>query len=141
MRTFLVSDGDLVVASDYVTTTGTPKVVQDLQYAMLEPVGCDRFHNLWGSVLASYIGRAINLTSSMLIKAECVRIANNYIAVQRDQLARAAAAGERQHLTMSEILDKITDVRVAQISDTFAVRVQLRLASGDEQVLVTEVTA
>jgi phage baseplate assembly protein W len=83
MKTLLIRNGDLDLSgATYTLVRGAGKVKQDLAVAMLEPLGTDRLHPRWGSMMASYIGSNINPTNLFAITAEVRRIVANYIATQ-----------------------------------------------------------
>ena len=92
MKSFALQNGDLVLGQGgLLTVTGPSKVRQDLSIAMREPVGCDRFHPNWGSVLPNYIGEPIttqieSLAGSQLHGGQGQRDAGGVPARQPGQL-------------------------------------------------------
>lgn len=138
MKTFLLEDGDLVLDSGSCeTVTGPRKLRQDLDLAMREPIGTDRFHPKWGSILPSLVGVPINDTLLARVESEVRRILDNYVVVQRDLMARDARAGRRPRFTSGEVIDTVKSVQVRPEWDRVHVRAEVRTLTADEVVVMT----
>lgn len=136
MKTLMLRDGDLVVSKrDYVTVSGTGKIAQDLRGAMLEPMGNDRFHTGWGSLLDQAIASVVNEDTRLDIEAEVGRIISNYAAVQNDRIDADIAGGGESRYTTDEILSRIVGVSVELDFDKVRITVKLQTAAGEVVVL------
>ena len=138
MQTFRLTDGDIVLASgSYATVTGQEKLRQDLLYALAEPLGIDRFHPRWGSVLPNFIGEGIDQAMQARIVSEARRIITNYAAVQRDRLGRDAIEGKRARYGAGEVVSRLVSVDVRQEMTKLHLRIVIQTASRAEIVLVS----
>lgn len=131
MRGFLMRDGDLVVGQGGLALVeGPAKVRQDLSLAAAEPYGCDRFHPGWGSLLESYVGMSDSDEGAALIKSEVSRVVQNYMAVQGYNLRQDQMAGRANRYDASELVDRVSDIKVRQTFDRFYVSVEIRTFGG-----------
>jgi len=142
MKTFKVADGDLVLGQGgFVSITGQAKVRQDLGISMREPLGCDRFHPRWGSILPNYIGEPITIRISDLVEAEVYRLVRNYMTVKANEMQSEFLRGNKSSFGSDEIVTNISKVDVAWNFDRIFVRVGLELSSGQQVALVTTMEA
>ena len=138
MKTLLLNDGDIVLDSgSYETVTGPAKLRQDLDLAMREPLGIDRFHPHWGSLLPTMVGDPITPTHTTQIEGEVRRILENYIAVQRDRMARDARNGRRPRYASGEVIDRVASIQVRPEWDAVHLRAEIRTLTADEVVVLT----
>ena len=126
MKTLAIKNGDLAIgANGYATIEGAAKVQQDLGLAVREPLGTDRFHPQWGSLLPRYIGEPINDEMTSLVQAEVTRIVQNYI-IQQGQVLRGVVAGRRKpKFEANEVVTDIGEVHIRQTLDRLHTKVVL----------------
>lgn len=140
MKTLLVQDGDLVVGgSGHAVVSGMPMVRQELGLAIREPYGSDRYHPSWGSLLGSYVGEPIGITTEALIRAEISRIVSNYVMTQHAIMQEDMIGGRRPRFSAGEAIDRIGSIEVVQRFDRFHIKVVLIPLSGNETVLTSTV--
>jgi hypothetical protein len=142
MKSFALQNGDLVLGQGgLLTVAGPSKVRQDLSIAMREPLGCDRFHPNWGSVLPNYIGEPITGQIDSLVKAEVYRLVRNYMAVKANEMQSEYLRGNRASFSADEIVINISSVDVVRNMDRLYVRVSLQTSGGSNVTLVATVEA
>jgi phage baseplate assembly protein W len=131
VKTLALSNGDLVVGPDgHGTLTGVPKIRQDLALAIGEPLGNDRFHPEWGSVLPTYIGQPMDSETDMLVRAEVARVIEQYIAIQQRDISRDAQNGASARYSTSDVLAAIQEIVVNVRYDTIQVTAILITQAG-----------
>jgi len=131
MKTLALANGDLVVSpGGYATVTQAAKIRQDMALALGEPLGNDRFHIEWGSVLPTYIGQPMDEETSMLVKSEVARIIEQYMAVQQRDIAQDALAGRTVRYGTGDVVVGIADLKATVRYDTIRVTVALVTESG-----------
>lgn len=136
MKTLQLNHGDLVVSKrDYATISGTSKIRQDLRGALLEPMGNDRFHTGWGSLLDQAISSVVDENTRLDIESEINRIISNYAAVQSDRIDADISGAADSRYTTDEILSRIEGINVDLSMDSVKVKITLRTASGEVLVL------
>jgi phage baseplate assembly protein W len=132
VKTLALKDGDLVVSSTgHATVSGTAKITTELNLALAEPFGNDRFHPAWGSYLPAYVGQPVDATTQMLVEAEVQRVLANYIYVQSTDIARDALAGTRSRFATADVVQSVDSVRTAFALDTIYVQIVLRTQAGE----------
>lgn len=132
MKTLALHHGDLVVSKrDYATVTGTAKVRQDLRCALLEPMGNDRFHTGWGSLLDQAISSVVNEDTRLDIESEVNRIISNYASIQNDRIEADITGSNESRFTTDEVLSRIEGIKVDLDMDSIKVKITLRTASGE----------
>ena len=125
-RSFALEDGDLAVRSSRVQlVSGQDKLKQDLDCWLKETYGSDRFHLLYGSVLDQYVGSVINFDTAAYIRAEVIRVLNNFQQLQLRRVQANAALFSPQQL-----LDTIVSVVVGSNYDTIVAVVTYQTATG-----------
>jgi len=139
MKAFVVRNGDLVMGpTAYNIVTGSDKIAQDLGIACREPLGGDRFHPNWGSLLPSYVGLSAQQVD-LMVRGEISRLIQNYSMVQRGIAAQDVANRVTPRLSPSEIVGTIEGIDVQQAFDAFAVRVVLSTLNHNSRVVLTQV--
>lgn len=142
MQSLAVRHGDLVVGpGGFVAVEGPAKVHQDLNLAILEPFGNDRFHPRWGSLLDRYVGMTQSEETDLLVRSEITRLVRNYMMVQQDAHQRAVNEGRRPKVAAGEMVQNISGIEVTQNLDRYRVVVTLLTAAGDTVALTSEVMA
>lgn len=142
MRSFAIQNGDLVLGQGgFQSVSGTAKVRQDLGIAMREPLGCDRFHPRWGSVLPNFVGEPITQRIGPQVEAEVYRVVRNYMAAKANQMQAEFLRGQKASVTADEVVVNITKVDVAWSMDRVYVRVSLETAGGGNVTMVSSVEA
>lgn len=127
-----VTDGDLVLQGlNYQTVEGTPKIAQDLSFALLERVGSDPYHPFWGSILSRFIGEPLTDEIRQRVVVAIRTVLTNYVAVQRDQITKAGVDGTRSTLNSSQVVQSVNAIDVQTIQDRLTVRIELTTLSGD----------
>lgn len=140
MKTLELRNGDLVLgAGGYSMVAGPQKVIQDMGIMVREPLGVDRFHPRWGTILDDFIGEAINEESEMRVRAELQRLIQNYVVMQTRQIQADHDAGRRPRFRPSEIVTDVAGIDVQQRFDRINVRVHLITASGEEVTILRSV--
>lgn len=140
MHTLRLSEGDLVLSgATYATITGPDKVRQDLSFALREALGVDRFHPRWGSLLDSFIGEPNSHRLQFRITDEARRVVNNYQLVQQDRIEQDAREGRPSRYGAGEVIQEVASITSTQDGDTTVLRIDLRLLSGDDLTVLTQV--
>lgn len=142
MKQLAIRDGDLVPGpGGFATVSGPSKVRQDLGCALREPVGTDRFHPGFGSLLPEYIGRPIDSGTSALIEAEIHRVVKNYMVTRMALMQEDHINGRKPNFKADEIVQNIEGIRIRQAQDRFYVRVTLSTLAREQVTLITTVEA
>jgi hypothetical protein len=131
VKTLALANGDLVVGpGGYATVTSAVKIRQDLALAIGEPLGNDRFHTEWGSVLPTYIGQPIDDETDMLVRAEVARVIDQYQSIQQRDIARDARNGASPRYASSDVLAGVQDIVVNVRYDTIQVTASVVTQAG-----------
>jgi phage baseplate assembly protein W len=126
MKQLALADGDLVVTpAGHKTISGAARITQDLRCALIEPLGNDRFHRDWGSIIRSYIGQTLTEEVALLVESEANRVLQNYVLVQRAQVLGDFTAQRASRYDTSDVVRAIQDIRVQINFDTVTVFVVL----------------
>jgi phage baseplate assembly protein W len=139
MKTLALAGGDLVVGPNgHRTVTGSSKIRQDLALALGEPLGHDRFHPEWGSVLPNYVGRPITADTELLVRSEANRVVQVYIDVQKNEIVNDSLAGRRSRFTTADVVARLDDIQTSLTFDT--IRVKLKLVTQSQETLTVAKT-
>ena len=131
MKTLSLKNGDLVLrGGNFVTIGGSAKVEQDLAIWSLFPYGSTRFHPRFGAVFSNYIGQPTNATTQSMLRAEVVRIINNYQQVQISRINSTLLAGKKPPYKQTTLIKTVTSITVTQSYDSFKILIRLVLVSG-----------
>lgn len=131
MKGLALSNGDLVVAEgDVMTISGPARIRQDLALALIEPYGHDKYHPTWGSVLSAYVGQPLDAEMEMLVRAEVVRIIQQYVDGQAAEIARDALSGSRSRFDYSDVVGQVVSIDTRPGFDTIKVLVELLTRAG-----------
>jgi phage baseplate assembly protein W len=131
VKTLALANGDIVVApGGYATLTAAPKIRQDLALALGEPLGNDRFHPEWGSVLPTYIGQPIDDETDMLVRAEVARVIEQYMSIQQRDISRDAQNGASSRYSTQDVVAGVQDIVVNVRYDTIQITVALLTQAG-----------
>lgn len=142
MNTWLVADGDLVLAGgNFQTLSGPAKIQQDLGIASLTPLGSDRFHPRYGSVFASYIGQPVGPMTQSLLQSEINRIIKNYQTVQLNKMNRAILQGYATAYGLDDLIQAVQSIEITQNFDSFTISVSLVTMSGTTVNVAASVTS
>lgn len=119
MQTLRLLRGDLVLTgSEFQMVAGEDKIQQDLRGGLIEPLGNDRFHPGWGSVLNRFIGiGVVNPLNVSRVAQEITRVIQNYVAVQRDNLQRDAMSGKQSRYTTADVIRNVEGVSMSTRED------------------------
>lgn len=130
-------DGDLAISKSngYEMVTGTQKVAQDVRGALLEPLGNDRFHPGWGSILRDYVGLSLDPFLKQQVMSEVNRVTGNYAAVQRDRVTTDEISGSQTSYTTDEIIAAVTGVTLKERYDTLQFSVKIATVAGTGTVI------
>jgi phage baseplate assembly protein W len=139
MKAFAVRNGDLVMGpTTYDVVSGPAKIAQDLGIACREPIGCDRFHPNWGSLLPTYVGLPAQQVD-LMVRGEVSRLIQNYSMVQRGIASADVANRVTPRLSPSEIVGRVDSIQVQQAFDAFSVQITLSTLDHNSKVLLTQV--
>ena len=139
MKTFALRSGDLVLTGNsYGMVAGTARAQQQISLCLREPYGTDRFHRRWGSVLPSWVGRAlVDSAIGIEVRAEIIRVVKNYIAAQDSAVTARSVRGLRPVVTPNEIIVDVSDIKVSQKQDSLIVKATLVTSGGQDFSIVT----
>lgn len=140
MKSWQISGGDLVPGSGgFKTVTGAARLIQGLRHALAEPLGVDRFHPGWGSLVDDFVGQPLNEGTAWELEQEVNRVIGNFVAVQNEKINRAAARGTSTLYTRADVLADVSRVDVTYQQDKASITVTISTMSGDEVSTVIEV--
>jgi hypothetical protein len=142
MRDFLLQNGDLVIGqAGYQEVTGQAKIVQDLTSATVTPYGSNRFHQGYGSVLATKVGQPETGLTQGQVNAEVQRIVNNYIMTQQMILQSYQNRGFASPYNNDDLVAAVPGIDVVVSTDTITVNAQIKTAANQTVSLNTAVSA
>lgn len=130
-------DGDLAVAADGSVNkiTGADRIRQELTCWLLEPIGTDVMYGNFGSHLGEYIGTAITNESMVNVRAEVVRVVNNYIAYQKKQYQQATRLSTSSLINSwsgADLIASVDRISVDAVADSIKVMIKLTTMAGME---------
>lgn len=121
-----IADGDLVQQGSQIGLVfGINKLKQDINLCLMEHYGVDRFHVNMGSILQDFIGSIASKSSLAEVRAEVLRVLQNY---QTMQLRRFKENPEL--FSASELLVSVDGITTSLSYDTVDIMVKLRNGSG-----------
>lgn len=121
-----VEDGDLQLkGSAFGIVYGVEKLNQDLSIWLRERYQSDRFHLKYGSILDSYIGGVITDSTAYEVRAEIMRVLQNYQEAQAEILRKTP-----DRLSADEILFSVDDIAVQVQYDAVLVNIRFSTAKG-----------
>lgn len=139
MKSFAIREGDLVIeGGQYATIAGSKRVFQDLSLAVSEPLGCDRFHPNWGSMLERYVGTVYDEETELLVRAEIFRIIRQYVDTQQEAMVTRSIRHQKSLFASEEIVQEVSGISVTQEFDRINVKVTIQ--TGDTQPVVLQAT-
>lgn len=102
MNTWRIEKGDLALHSDGTTEEigGTKKVVQDLEWVLVNETDFNRFHPWMGSGLEDYIGQINTPEVLHSIKQEVRRALQAYADSQIDEIRERIEASQNAYLAV-----------------------------------------
>jgi len=131
VKTLALANGDLVVGPNgHATITTAPKIRQDLALALGEPLGNDRFHTEWGSVLPTYIGQPMDDETDVAVRAEVARIIEQQMAIQQRDISNDSIQGVSARYATADVIAGIQDIQVTVNYDTLRLVVSLVTQAG-----------
>lgn len=140
MKSWQVSGGDLVIGQGgFQTVTGAARIIQHIRHALSEPLGIDRFHPGWGSLIDEFVGQPLNEGTAWELEQEVNRVIGNFMAVQNEKINRAAARGNSSLYTRADVLSEVSSVDVTYRQDQASILITVSTLSGDEVSTVIEV--
>jgi phage baseplate assembly protein W len=140
MKTLAIRNGDLVIGPEgHLVIDGASKVRQEIGLTLREPVGVDRFHREWGSMLPNYIGEPIQRSTGLLVETETTRVVQNYVAQQANVLERDSIGTRRSRLNANEVIGSLNGVRVRQDQDKIHVKIEMTMLSRRRESIVASV--
>lgn len=129
-----INAGDFrVVRGGHIQTlSGYRKLVQEMSHALLTPLGTDRFHVNYGSLLEESIGSPLNEEELFAIKIEVRRVLRE-LQLQHAELIRQIRAGEQVGtITPEELLYEVVSIKVTQEQTMVLVQVEFKTASSGD---------
>lgn len=140
MKALRLSGGDLVPGAEgFETITGASRIVQDLRVALSEPLGIDRFHTGWGSVIDDFVGQPLDSGTAFAVKQEINRVVGNYMMVQAEKAARGSLRSGSGRYTTDDLISHVASVDVRMVNDQLTARITLTMVSGREVESTVEV--
>jgi hypothetical protein len=131
MKTLALVGGDLALGDGgYRTLTGAARIRQDLALALAEPYGHDSYHPQFGSVLAAHIGEPLTPELELLVRAEVVRVVQQYVDGQQAQIAADALSGSRSRFSFQDVVQSVQSISTDIQYDTIKVTITLKTQSG-----------
>ena len=131
MKTLALSGGDLVVSSTgHQTISGTPKIRQELALSLGEEYGGDKYHPDFGSILDDFFGEPINDLTQASIEAEVIRVIQQYISIQQQQVLQDHLAQRATRFDASDVVTGVSGVTAEVSYDTIKVTATLQTAAG-----------
>lgn len=141
MKAWKIHGGDLVPgAGGFQTVTGPERLIQGLRVALGEPMGVDRFHPGWGSVIDQFVGAPLTEGTMFDLEQEVHRVVGNYQAVQNQKVARDALTNQgRSRYTRSDVLSHIANVSITSRNDGATILITIVTGAGDQMTQEIEV--
>jgi hypothetical protein len=131
MKQLALVGGDLALDNgNYRTVTGAARIRQDLSLALAEPYGFDSYHPEFGSVLAAHIGEPLTPELELLVRAEVVRVVQQYVDGQQAQIAADALSGSRSRFSFQDVVQSVQSISTDIQYDTIKVTIALKTQSG-----------
>ncbi len=138
-----IKDGDIVPSNGKLKTIeGLEKLIQDLRLWLLEALGTDRFHPKFGSSLDDEIGTIDPKIASVNVKAEILRVLQNYQVAQSNKIQKEKwiyqnSIMKQGYWIMSkeEVLSSINGIQISTQGSIMNVQVSLTTYSGVEAIL------
>jgi hypothetical protein len=113
-----------------MTISGPARIRQDLALALIEPYGHDSFHPTWGSILPGYVGMPLDAEMELLVRAEVVRIVQQYVDGQAAEIAQDSLSGSRSRFDYSDVVGQVVSIDTQVGFDTVKVLVELLTRAG-----------
>lgn len=140
MKTWRLQGGDLVLGSGgFQTVTGPARIIQGLRAALGEPLGIDRFHPGWGSLVDQFVGQPLDEGTLFDLKQEVYRVVGNYIAVQEQKIVRDANQPGPSRYSRSDAVASVSDVTVTARNDSATILITIVTAAGEQVTQEIEV--
>lgn len=135
MYGFKIADGDIAMRGDgnIERVSGAERIAQELSCWVLEPLGKDVLYPRFGSKLGDYVGSPALDDYLLEIRAEVVRVVNNYIEYQNRQIERYRSGSIGDFVNSwqdDDIVSAVNSVDVSAMADTVSVTVRLTTAAG-----------
>lgn len=131
MKQLALVGGDLALDNGgYRMVTGAARIRQDLSLALAEPYGGDTYHPEFGSVLAAHIGEPLTPELELLVRAEVVRVVQQYVDGQQAQIAADALSGSRSRFSFQDVVQSVQSISTDIQYDTIKVTIALKTQSG-----------
>ena len=142
MQTLKITNGDIAVRGDGETMklTGAERIRQELALWILEPINTDLMYPGFGSIIGRYVGSPATEEALAEIRAEVVRIVDNYIAYQNQQMEEYRGRDAQTMLNAwkdEDVIASVDLIDVSAVADTCKVSVQLTTVGGSA-VNITE---
>lgn len=127
MRTLALINGDLSINPDgsYLLYNGAARIRQDLQLALSEEYGTDRFHPTFGSIVRSYLGNPISAQTEQLVRAEVNRIIQNYIVLQQNEVIQDTVVDVAGRFDTSDVVRNVEKVEAKTLLDAIYIHATL----------------
>lgn len=140
MFQFKLVDGDLSPGpGGYAVVSGAERIQQDLGALVREALGMDRFHPGWGTIMDDFTGVIQDQESLLMIESELLRLIQNYIVMQTQQIEADDALGLKNRFDPSEIISSVGDIQIQPQEDKIVVRVSVQTVGGGETTVLRSV--
>lgn len=141
MKQLALENGDLVLGPQgHQTLTGAPRIKQDLEIALREEYGLDRFHPRWGSLLNRYVGETIDDETRLLVQAEVNRVLQNYVIIQNAGVLRDLTYDVKGRYSTSDVVRSVLAVEAQLDLDGILLSVVLQTLSREEITVTQQVS-
>lgn len=132
-----LDNGDLAQRGAHLGIVyGVDKLVQDLTIWLTEAYGSDIMHPELGSLLDSWIGSVITMSTKSEVQSEILRVLQNYQSVQVRGIQTIP-----QKYSLSEILYSIDDIQISLNFDTVSVIISVSTPPPQSQIANIIITA
>ena len=132
MKTIVVSNGDIQLNHGKIQfSTGSDKLIQDLNRWLVEPLGTGYTTPGFGSLLPSYIGTAQDGSSVGTIENEILRILQLYQGQQVLSLRASQNSAQLANWNKSEIIQSIVSIQTVIQNTQVISSVVLKTFTGD----------
>lgn len=143
MKSVCIRNGDVVLTSngDMTVLKGRDKLIQDLTFWLLEPIGTDPANPYFGSKLPDLVGTGINSSSKTVVETEVRRVLSNFVAYQTRSIQDLSLRGGSvaKIYSPAEVVREIISVDVVTIRDAAVVKIHLRTANAADVIFTQQI--
>lgn len=143
VKTFALVNGDLAIDGDgqYLMFSGSARIRQDLQLALTEEYGSDRFHPKWGSTVKQYLGFPVTGAVTSRVKAEVNRVVHNYVTLQKAEVLRDSVVDVKGRFDTSDVVRFVQSIEATPTWDAIQVQAKLQTVNRETITISRQVTS